>query len=165
MNVLMDLQEMLNDQLKSIAKKGDITPTELENTYKAIDIIKDIETINAMRNADDGYSQAYRHDMDYSMTGHSMNGGSYDGNSYTGRRGRDGDGDGRYSEGYGNSTRRGRDARGRYTSRDNGSYGSGMYSRDAGKEKMLDELSMMMNTAKTEHEREAIRQCIEKLDN
>ena len=50
------------------------------------------------------------------------------------RRGRDGDGDGRYSED--GSYRRGRDAMGRYTSRDG-------YSRHDDKEQMLQKINQM----------------------
>lgn len=116
MYVLDDMCELLEDELKEIARKGDITPTELDRVYKSVDVIKDIKTIEAMENS------RYSYD------------GSYDGmsNDYSNaRRGRDGDGDGRYSE------RRGRDAMGRYTSRD-GSYDN--YSRHTEKEQLMKEL-------------------------
>jgi len=102
MRVLDDVCEMLEDEIKQIAKKDDITPSELDSVYKAVDIIKDIKTIEAMKDAsEEGYSRRPYY--------------AYDGSGMSGaRRGRDGDGDGRYSE------RRGRDAMGRYTSRDDG---------------------------------------------
>lgn len=222
MKALNDLMEMLEDELKKIVKKGDITPTELDSAYKAVDVIKDIETIKAMKEAgeewdkssEEGYSQrrggmrgnrGYSREGEYSreysqympmypymnsyttpMGGQSMDGmsnrGSYDGasnnrvpyntgnsneqHSYNegmsndGRRGRDGDSDGRYSED--SSYARGRDARGRYTSRDRGSYEG--YSRHTEKERMIEKLEKMMDTASTEKERQAIMQCIDKLD-
>ena len=156
MKALYDLKEILEDEIKQMTKKGDITPQELENAYKATDIIKDIETIKAMKEAGEQgmYSQAY----DYARDGGSYDGNysqrmynsynSYD-NSYA-RRGRDGDGDGRYSEA-------GSYNRGNYNSRD--------YSRHSEKEMMIDNLESMMKSAKSEKEREAIRQCIQKLDN
>lgn len=141
MRELKELKEVLNDQVKKISKKGDaISPQELDNAYKAVDIIKDIETIHAMRKAEDqemegGYSQDYSYGSMrrpyfhmYPRYGGSYE-GSYDGsyNAYddggrsnAGRRGRDGDGDGRYSEDY--SGRRGRGADGRYVSRDGRAY-------------------------------------------
>ena len=159
MKALEDLCEVLEGQVKKISMKGDaISPQELDNAYKAVDIIKDIETIKAMKKAEEeqergGYSQA----QDYSygsmrrpyfhMYPSYDRGGSYEG-SYDGsydmsrdsyeqggqsnaRRGRDGDGDGRYSEEY--SQRRGRDARtGRYVSRDGGSYDGGSYDNYSG---------------------------------
>lgn len=159
MKALYDLKEILEDEIKQMTKKGDITPQELENAYKATDIIKDIETIKAMKEASEQgmYSQAYEYardggsyDGNYSQRRYSMDNSynSYD-NSYA-RRGRDGDGDGRYSE-------RGSYNRDGYNSRD--------YSRHSEKEKMIGNLENMMNSAKSEKEREAIRQCIERLDN
>ena len=76
--------------------------------------------------------------------GGSYEGGSYNEGSYDGRRGRDGDSDGRYSE---NS---------------NGSYRG--YSRHTSKEKMMEKLEMMMSEASTEKEREAIKRCMEQID-
>lgn len=82
-----DLTEMLQDQMKKIAKKSDITPQELDNVYKAIDVLKDIETIKAMKEAgEEGEEQS--HDG-YSQEGYST------------RRGVKGTGRGRYSnDGY-----------------------------------------------------------------
>lgn len=120
MYVLDDMCELLEDELKEIARKGDITPTELDRVYKSVDVIKDIKTIEAMENSRYSYNGSYD--------------GSYDGmsNDYSNaRHGRDGDGDGRYSE------RRGRDAMGRYVSRD-GSYDN--YSRHTEKEQLMKEL-------------------------
>lgn len=78
---------------------------------------------------------------------------SMDGNSMDGRRGRDADNDGRYSED--GSYRRGRDARGRYTSRD--------YSRHTDREMMIEHLEDMADDARTERERRTIEKCIDKL--
>ncbi len=138
MRALEDMCEVLEGQIREISKKGDaISPQELDNAYKAVDIIKDIKTIEAMKKADEQgmfEGRSFDNSMDYSygsmrmpyphmmynrpMYG-SYDGGSYDGNSMA-RAGRDGDGDGRYSEDY--SGRRGRGADGRYVSRDGGSY-------------------------------------------
>ena len=65
-------------------------------------------------------------------------------------------GDGRYSED--SSYRRGRDAMGRYTSRDS-SYD---YSRHS-KEEMIDHLKEMMRNARSDEERESYRKTIEQL--
>lgn len=224
MKAMEELKELLEEELKKIAKKGDITPTELESVYKAVDVIKDIATIKAMEESSSdetseqymrrsGYSQddgqsgrmmwypymdspvwnqnrsmnsmagnqggSYRGD---SYDGHGMSndgsyrgsyeGGSNDGGSYNAydgasnaRRGRDGDGDGQYSE------RRGRDRMGRFTSRDGGSYESSNgsyayrgYSRHTAKERMMGKLESMLEDAQTEKERMAIRQCLEELE-
>ena len=52
MKSLENLKEILDEQIKKIARKGDINPQELEAMYKAVDIIKDITTIDAMENAE-----------------------------------------------------------------------------------------------------------------
>lgn len=225
-----EFKEILDGQIKKIAKKGDITPQELDNVYKASAIILDLETKKAMKKAEKGeneesklganamnggYSQrgSYNsyadswsnanydrgqsnhypwfmyhdsgikgnsyapvwnrempeehmmHDMSnrgYNTSYDGSYGRSYDVNNMSNdgmsnaRRGRDGDSDGRYSED--GSYRRGRDSRGRYTSRDRG------YSRAAEKERMIDQLEDMMDEATTEKERKAIMRCIDKLD-
>ena len=184
MKSIENMTEVLDDELKKIAKKGDaITPQELDNAYKAMKTIYYGEVVKAMHEAEEerkqemkGYSQnrgygynsmrmPYMGAHEYSMEmGNSMNRGSYagggyannsyaDGRSYDGsydnmnrdggqsqaRAGRDGDGDGRYSEGgsYDNSYRRGRDAMGRYTSRDGG------YSGHEDKEQMKRQIQEM----------------------
>lgn len=73
MRLMDDLAEMLEKELKNIVKQDSITPQSLEVVDKAVDIIKDIETIKAMRGefgseysnrgyydyiGDDGYSMA-----------------------------------------------------------------------------------------------------------
>jgi hypothetical protein len=116
----------MEDELKTICRKDEMTSVDLENTYKIIDILKDITTIDAMHKADhDGYSG---NNMDYS-------------------RGWDVD--------Y--SYARGRDARGRYTSRDNG------YSGHNNNDDVIDRLTGMMRSARTEEERENYRKMIEQL--
>ena len=132
--------ELLDDQLKTIVKKGDISPTEMENAYRAIKSKYYLTVMDEMKEAkEQGYSQ--RGGNGYSG-GYSYRNDSYDyGNArdYSGaRRGRDGDGDGRYSE-DGNSNRRGRDAMGRYTSRD--SYDN--YSRHDEKEQLRQNIEEM----------------------
>jgi len=130
MRVLDDICELLEDELKEITKKGDISPVELDNVYKSVDIIKDIETVKAMKQG--GYSNA----SDGGSYGNSY-GNSYDGSygpyySYN---------DGGMSRGDGYSERRGRDAMGRYTSRDGGN--SREYSRATETENLKKELEEM----------------------
>ena len=155
MRALEDMCEVLEGQIREISKKGDaISPQELDNAYKAVDIIKDIKTIEAMKKADEqGMFEggSYGNSMDYSMGSirmpypHMMYNrpmygsyDSYDGNSMA-RAGRDGDGDGRYSEDY--SNRRGRGADGRYVSRDGGSYDG--YSGHENKEELKRKIQEM----------------------
>lgn len=91
---LYELCESLKKEIRQLNAKPDISPTELDRLYKAVDIIKDIKTIEAMEDA--GYSNAYPYDdMNYARNHYSY-------------------------EGRGNSYARGRDSMGRYTSRDEG---------------------------------------------
>jgi len=138
MHVLEDLSYVLEDMLEPISKKDDISPTELDNVKDAVKSIYYIETIKAMKeygNSNDYSGRSYR--------------GSYDNMMYRGSYGMDGDG--RYSE------RRGRDARGRYTSRDD-------YSRHDERDQMLSRLERMMDEAGSETERQTIRECMRKLE-
>lgn len=153
MKVLFDIQDMLEDELKKISKKEDITAMDLENIYKMVDIVKDITTVDAMHKAEqEGYSRDYARDYSRGYSEDYSNAyGSY--RSYDGRRGRDGDSDGRYSED--SSYRRGRDAMGRYTSRDG-------YSGHT-KDDMVEHLQEMMHNARNEEERESYRKAIEQL--
>lgn len=109
MEILYETKDLLCEELDKINKKHDIgNMGELEVIYKAVDIIKDISTIEAMENAaedewDEEASYAggggYSGRRGYSRAGRSGR-GSYEG-GYSGRRG------GRYS-------RAGRSNRGSY---------------------------------------------------
>lgn len=173
MKAIMDLKQLLEEELEKIVRKGDITPTELERLDKAVDIIKDIETICAMKEynyqeeeEEEGYSGRYPY---YTRGGR---GGSY--NSY--RRGDRGNSrmdsymmDPRYymeGRSYGDELyARG----GSYMDRsyDDRSYerGRGGNSRDysghATKEEVEKDLQEMMNKASSEKERLAIQQLLE----
>lgn len=69
MKVLYDLEDMLEAEIKKITKKEELDTACVDLAYKMVDIIKDIETIGAMRGTDEGYSRS---------DGTWMNGGSYD---------------------------------------------------------------------------------------
>lgn len=91
MEILYDLKDLICEELDKINKKHDINPGELEMAYKAVDIIKDITTIEAMEEYGDEYS--YDDDMSYarnrdSMGRYSSRRGrrSYDGRNYSNRR-------------------------------------------------------------------------------
>ncbi len=176
MRVLEDMKELLEDQLKKIYKKGDaITPQELDNAYKAVDIIKDIATIEAMERAEKEQEEM----MQSSARGYSMHypmmpdeyentfarGGNSNANAYArggqssreGGQSNAGGGQGSnmgpiydYAEDY--SGRRGRGQNGRFVSRDGGS-SSESYAY----------LEEAMRNAANESEREAIRQAMNKM--
>ena len=160
MRVLWDIQDMLEDELKKISKKEDLTTSDLDNIYKMVDIVKDVTTVDAMKKAEqEGYSRDYARDYSRGYSEDYSNAyGSY------ARRGRDGDGDGRYSE-DGGSYRRGRDAMGRYTSRDGSSYRESYENGYSGhdKEGMIEQMKEAMRNARTEEERESYRRAIEQM--
>ena len=127
MKVYYDIKDMLERELEQIADKRELTSNNLEIMDKVVDIIKDIETICAMREAgEDGYSNRYPYYM-------------YD--------------DG--MDGYSNS-RRGyvkRDSMGRYSRE---GYRDG-YSREDSKEHMVSELDRMEKQATTDEQRRMIQ--------
>lgn len=139
MRTLYQIKDMIDDELKTLSKKEELTAQDLDNVYKMVDICKDITTIEAMNES--RYSREYS--RDYSSENYPMSrDGSYRSyssyNSYA-RGGRDGDGDGRYSE--------------------RGSYRDGYSGHEQTKEK----LEAMMRKAGSEQERESIRRIIEQL--
>ena len=80
MEILYELKDLLCEELDRINKKHDIgNMAELEVAYKAVDIIKDISTIEAMADYGDEYS--YDDDMSYARNRDSMG-------RYSSRRGR-----------------------------------------------------------------------------
>ena len=132
------IKDMLCDELDEIAKKNELTSSNLEVIDKAIDIIKDIHTIYAMESEypeggysrDGGYSNGF-----YSRYPYYMYDGEDMGNSYARGRGANAS----------------RDSMGRYSQ--DGHMDD--YSRDA-----ASELHRLMENAKSDKEREALRQAI-----
>lgn len=144
MHILEDLNYVLEDMIEPIAKKQDISPTELDNVYKAVKTMNYIESIKAMKeygNSNDG-SYSYGGGS-YARNNRNRNSNDYYRTSYDGRMGMDGDGDGRYSE------RR---------------YSRARYSRADEREMMLSKLERMMDDANSEAERQTIKDCIRKIE-
>ena len=137
MEYMHELKEKLCDELDEIANKGELGAGDLEIVHKLTDTIKNLDKIEML---EDGYSQA----GDWEIEGRAYNRGS----SYA---------------------RRKRDSMGRY-SRDGrmmrGGYRDGrMYSRADAKENMMDQMEALMEQAGSEKEREAIRRCMNQLEN
>ena len=124
MHKLYMLRDTLCEELEEVAKKESISTSDLDTIDKLAHSIKNLDKILM----GEGSYNSYGYDR------------SYDG-SYA-RRGRDGDGDGRYNEG-----------RSRDYSREN-------YSRD-----MTEKLRRMMDETSSERERDTIMRCISKLEN
>lgn len=148
MDAIMDLKTLIEKEIMKVTSKGDITPTELKSLGEAVDILKDIETICAMKEYGDddssyamsnrGYSS--RRPYEYPMYRDSYE--SYDDMSYRQSRAQGGQG------GSSNAREKSRDG----------------YSRHAEKEEMIFKLERMLNKARDEEERNAIMECIDKLE-
>lgn len=52
-----NVKELLHKEISKIVEKGSLTPQELDNLYKAIDVLKDICEITSMEGDDGGYSE------------------------------------------------------------------------------------------------------------
>lgn len=140
MKILHTINDKFEDELKKICKKEEMSMSDLDAVYKIVDVIKDITTIEAMKNAEiNGYSGAYANTYM---------------NEYASGRGEDYANMNAY-----NSYARARDSMGRYTSRDNMPSG---YSRHD-KEEMINTLRMKARNARNEEERENYMDMIERL--
>ena len=138
MEYMHELKEKLCKELEEIANKGELGAGDLEIIHKLTDTIKNLDKIEMLE--DGGYSQA----GDWEIEGRAYNRG----NSYA---------------------RRKRDSMGRY-SRDGrmmrGGYRDGrMYSMAEAKEDMMAQMEELMDKAGSERERDAIRRCMNQLEN
>ena len=52
MRILYTIEDIVEEELKAISKKDELSETDLENVYKIVDIIKDITTIEAMEHSE-----------------------------------------------------------------------------------------------------------------
>lgn len=139
---LEKIKNMLCEELEEIANKGELSSGSLDTIHKLTDTIKNIDKIE-MLEEDGGYSQG---GGDWEARGTYGRHGYHHENSY------DGGMRGGYHDG-GNSYRgRKRDSMGRY-------------SKDDGKDHMIKKLHEMMDDAESEKEREAIRRCIQQIEN
>lgn len=137
MKALYDLKDKLQDELDEIARKPEMSAGDLETVHKLTDTIKNIDKICALEEYG-GYSEA----GDYE-------GGAYGRGSSYANRGK------HYVRGHYS-----RDGRGGY-SRDGR---MGGYSRHDAKKAMMEQARDMMESATSEHEREAIRRFMSELE-
>lgn len=140
MHYMHDLKDLLCTELEEYAEqgkaKGKMSAGDLDTIHKLTDTVKNIMKIDAL-GEEAGYSE-----------------------------------DGRYmGEGriYGTSYGRKRDGMGRYSSNEDYSgarrhYVRGHYSRDDGKQYMIDRLDEMMERAERPAEREALERCMKALE-
>lgn len=144
MKALEKLRDTLCEELDKVAKKNDMSAGDLEVTHKLTDTIKNIDKI-MMLEGDEGYSQ----DGGYSQN-NSYRGSYSDGNSYA-NRGK------HYVRGHYSRA----DGRGMRTDR----YSRDGYSRDDGRDAMMSKLQDMMQNAVSDRERDAIRRCMDEIQN
>lgn len=131
MKVLYNISDKFEEELKKLCNKDELTMAEVDAIYKMVDVLKDITTIEAMHNAEmEGYSRAYA-------------------NEYARGRGEDYANANAYNSYRNYSMARGRDAMGRYTSRDSMAGGNSQYD----KEDMINSLRMKAKNARSEEER------------
>ena len=139
MHYMHDLKDLLCAELEDYAEKGKksgkMSMGDLESIHKLTDTVKNILKID-MLEEESGYSE----------DGHYIGEGRIYGTSY----------DDEMRRGVGYSYARGR---GRYAKRDS----MGRYSRDDGKEYMMEQLEDMMEDAEKPAEKEALRRCMEAL--
>ncbi len=171
------IKEMLMKELYEYEEKakreggGKISAGDLETLHKLTDTVKNIDKIE-MLEGEDGYSEATDFMGEGRMYGMSYNDG---GSSYARGRGRNArrDSMGRYSR-EGGYSQEGGSYRGGSSYEGGGNMGGGSsnarggrggYSRGDAKEHMLNKLEDMMEEAGSEKEREAIRQCMQKIEN
>lgn len=127
------LKDALNEEIKKVTKKNDITPVELENMTKTLCLIEKIKMIEeGAEYWGNEEGRSYGTMPDY------RDGWSY---GYSGRRMRS-------------------PSTGRYTS--GTSYGPG-YSGHSIKDRMVAKLEEMYDEAKTEHERQIVDEWINRL--
>lgn len=169
MHYMEDLKDLLCAELEEYAengkRSGKMSKADIEVIDTVLNSVKNIYKIDKYEmEAEDGYSE----DTDFMGEGR-MYGTSYDdgmhregGYSYARGRGRYAKRDsmGRYSRDGGMSYARG----GRGGNRGgNSSYRGGGYSRDDGKEYMMERLGELMDEAEKPAEKEALRRCMDAL--
>lgn len=135
MNVIERLRENVESMLEPLAKKPELSPTEIENATKAMCLLEKIREYGDSEDMENGASFNYRDSM------------------YPNRARQDGT----YMRGY---SRR-RDSRGRYSR--NGHEGE--YSRHSIHDRMIAKLEEMIDEAKSDYERNAISDWISRLEN
>ena len=156
MDYMHDLKDLLCAELKDYAEKGkrsgELSKADVEVIDTVLNSVKNIYKIDKYKEEMEGYSE----DGTYMGEGR-IYGTSYE-SGYSERGGSS------YARGRGRYARR--DSMGRY-SRDGGmSYRGGMrggYSREEGKEYMMESLEELMESATKPAEKEALRRCMDAL--
>ena len=130
------LRNTLCNELEEFASKGELNTGDLDVIHKLTDTIKNTYKIEMYE--DGGYSRGGEWEADmrgaYGRGNRYANGGQH---YVRGHYSRDGEGGGHSQRGY---------------------------SREGSREEMLDKLQMMYENARNEKEREALRRCLEQMN-
>lgn len=71
MDCLKNFEEMVMKELETVIERGELNPSDVQNIGEAVDIVKDLYTIDAMKHSEYGsYSQDDGY-MSYGMRGNS----------------------------------------------------------------------------------------------
>lgn len=153
---LENLKETLEDEIKKIVKKGDITPSELESVQKAVCTIDMIDNMGMSEGTSYGRYSSRNRSYDHMPSYREFPDRSY--GDYGERNYHDSYGNRMYN---GDSYRRGRSpVTGRYISR--GAYDDG-YSGHSIMDRMVAKLESMYDEAQTDHERQTVSEWINRL--
>lgn len=133
------LKDLLCRELEEFARKEDIDPYDLETIHKLTDTIKNLDKIEMLE--DGGYSQARGMGNRGGMRNYSRDGGQ---GGYS------------YEDSFGDNDGYSQARRGQH-------YVRGHYSRDDGRDHMVNQLESLMHQAGNEHDREAIRRLMEQM--
>ena len=158
------LRDMLEKEVTEIEKKGNLDPQGLDNLYKLMTALKVTDKCiereggeSYERRGSYGRSNAGNRSYDMESMDMMMPWAYDDGMSNARRRGRGNSRDERYEESRDNF--RGYTNRGR----SNESRGSYEYSRDNSRKKMIQKLETLMDDTMSENERQAIMDCINRI--
>ena len=141
------LKDMLCRELEEFARKEGIDPYDLETIHKLTDTIKNLDKIE-MLEEDGGYSQARGMGNRGGMRNYSRDGGQGGGYSQ--------DGGYSYEDSFGDNDGYSQARRGQH-------YVRGHYSRDDGRDRMVNQLESLMHQAGNERDREAIRRLMDQM--
>ena len=131
------MKDMIYDEIEEISRRGQLNKDAICVVGELVDILKDIGTIEMFEEGIQVPEDDYSFATEYGRGGYSQRrgrgNGSYVGNSY------------RSGQPYYGYSRRGR----------------GGYSREDGKQHMIDKLNHLMNEADNEEDRNSIRMLIQ----
>ena len=174
MQYMHDLKDLLCAELEDYAEKGKksgkMSMGDLESIHKLTDTVKNILKIDLME-SDEGYSEDGHYMGEGRIYGTSYESGYSErgGSSYARGRGRYAKRDsmGRYSRdggmSYDDDMSYARGGRGGNRGGSRGYSREGGYSRDDGKEYMMESLEELMESATKPAEKEALRRCMDAL--